>query len=124
VLLAKSGGGRVKARRTTRGAGGNLFPMRTAFFAAMQEALARGLDHALEVVAPFSSMEKEDVIRRGVELDVPLELTLSCMNPVAPRDPGGAPLHCGQCSKCRERRDAFSALGLDDPAPYASPPPR
>ena len=45
-------------------------------------------------------MHKSEVIRLGVELGVPLELTLSCMNPQ-----GG--VHCGQCSKCRERRDAF-----------------
>jgi 7-cyano-7-deazaguanine synthase in queuosine biosynthesis len=34
------------------------------------------------------------------------------------------PLHCGLCSKCRERRDAFAALGADDPARYAAPSPR
>jgi 7-cyano-7-deazaguanine synthase len=44
---------------------GNPFPdARPAFFAAMQEARSLGLDHAIEVAAPFSTMEKEDVIRR------------------------------------------------------------
>jgi len=56
---------------------------------------------------------------------VPLELTLSCMNPVTRHlshrtDP--VVEHCGRCSKCRERRDAFRAAGLEDPAPYATPP--
>jgi 7-cyano-7-deazaguanine synthase len=128
VLLAKAGvvAAARGARRIALGPlAGNPFPdARPAFFAAMQEALSLGLDHAIEVVAPFSSMEKEDVVRRGIELGVPLELTLSCMNPAAPRNLAGVPLHCGQCSKCRERRDAFAALGLDDPAPYASAPPR
>lgn len=128
VLLSKAGvvAASRGARRIALGPlSGNPFPdARPAFFAAMQEALSLGLDHALEVVAPFSTMEKEDVIRRGIELGVPMELTLSCMNPVAPAGPGGVPLHCGQCSKCRERRDAFAALGLADPAPYASTPPR
>jgi len=128
VLLAKAGvvAASRGARRIALGPlAGNPFPdARPAFFAAMQEALSLGLDHAIEVAAPFSTMEKEDVIRLAVELGVPLELTLSCMNPVAPRDPAGVPLHCGQCSKCRERRDAFAALGLDDPAAYAGAPPR
>jgi 7-cyano-7-deazaguanine synthase len=46
---------------------------------------------------------------------VPLELTLSCMNPKDDR-------HCGQCSKCRERRDAFNEAGVADPTTYAVAP--
>ena len=33
-------------------------------------------------------------------------------------------LHCGHCSKCRERRDAFAAAGVLDPTTYAQPSPR
>jgi 7-cyano-7-deazaguanine synthase len=55
------------------------------------------------------------VIRLGVELGVPLALTLSCMNPRDSR-------HCGQCSKCRERRDAFRDAGVPDPTAYAVAP--
>lgn len=126
VLLSKAGvlAAVKRARRIALGPlAGNPFPdARPAFFSAMGEALSLGLDHSIEVAAPFLDWEKEDVIRRGLDLDVPLELTLSCMNPV---DGGaGPPLHCGQCSKCRERRDAFAAVGADDPAAYAAPSPR
>jgi 7-cyano-7-deazaguanine synthase len=95
---------------------GNPFPDATPqFFAAMQEALSLGLAHRIEVAAPFASMDKSDVIRLGIEIGVPLELTLSCMNPREGR-------HCGQCSKCRERRDAFAETGVDDPTTYAVAP--
>ena len=47
----------------------------------MARALSLGLAHPIEIAAPFSAMHKSDVIRLGVELGVPLELTLSCMNP-------------------------------------------
>jgi len=128
VLLAKAGvvAASTGARRVALGPlAGNPFPdARPAFFAAMQEALSLGLDHAIEIDAPFLGMHKEDVIRRGVELGVPLELTLSCMSPVASTGADGLPRHCGQCSKCRERRDAFQAIGIADPAPYAGIPPR
>ena len=97
---------------------GNPFPDATAeFFAAMSRALSLGLDHFIEVAAPFAALHKADVIRLGVELGVPLELSLSCMNPR-----GG--LHCGLCSKCRERRDAFDEAGVADPTVYAAPSPR
>lgn len=126
VLLSKAGvvAAVKRARRIALGPlAGNPFPdARPAFFSAMGEALSLGLDHSIEVAAPFLDWEKEEVIRRGLDLGVPLELTLSCMNPV---DGGaGPPLHCGQCSKCRERRDAFAAVGADDPAAYAAPSPR
>jgi 7-cyano-7-deazaguanine synthase len=95
---------------------GNPFPDATPeFFAAIARALSLGLAHPIEVVAPFARMHKSDVIRLGLELGVPLELTLSCMSPRDGR-------HCGQCSKCRERRDAFIEAGVEDPTEYATPP--
>jgi 7-cyano-7-deazaguanine synthase len=97
---------------------GNPFPDATGeFFSTMARALSLGLAHDLTIDAPFVSMEKSDVIRLGVEIGVPLELTLSCMNP-------RNGLHCGQCSKCRERRDAFREAGVADPTLYAIQPAR
>jgi 7-cyano-7-deazaguanine synthase len=97
---------------------GNPFPDATPeFFLAMARALSLGLAHDLEIAAPFADRSKSDVIRLGIELGVPLELTLSCMNPQEGR-------HCGRCSKCRERRDAFIEAAVPDPTEYANPPAR
>ena len=91
---------------------GNPFPDATAeFFAAMARSLSLGLALPISVAAPFAAMHKADVIRRGLELGVPLERTLSCMNPRNGRQ-------CGACSKCRERGDAFREAGVADPAVY------
>jgi 7-cyano-7-deazaguanine synthase len=95
---------------------GNPFPDATpAFFDTMSRALSLGLGTPIAIAAPFAAMHKSDVIRRGMELGVPLELTLSCMQP---KDG----LHCGRCSKCRERRDAFREAGVDDPTKYRHTP--
>lgn len=126
VLLAKAGvvAATTGAHRIALGPlAGNPFPdARPEFFMAMSRALSLGLDHAIEIVTPFLEWQKEDVIRRGVELGVPLEFTLSCMSPVT--NANELPRHCGLCSKCRERRDAFAAAGVADPTPYANRSPR
>jgi 7-cyano-7-deazaguanine synthase len=97
---------------------GNPFPDATpAFFSAMAHALSLGLDHRVEIVAPFALMHKADVVKLGAALGVPLELSLSCMSP-------REGLHCGLCSKCRERRDAFDEAGIPDRTVYAAPSPR
>ena len=97
---------------------GNPFPDATPeFFSQFGRALSAGLDRPVEIVAPFLTLHKSDVIRRGVSLGVPLEHTLSCMQPVDG-------IHCGRCSKCRERRDAFIEAGTADPTTYASSPAR
>lgn len=97
---------------------GNPFPDATPeFFGAMARSLSLGLASEISIDAPFAELEKSAVIQLGVTLGVPLELTLSCMNP---RDG----LHCGQCSKCRERRDAFREANVSDPTAYATVPPR
>jgi 7-cyano-7-deazaguanine synthase len=83
---------------------GNPFPDATPeFFAAMSRAMSLGLARPLAIAAPLSALHKEDVVKMGLELGVPLDLTLSCMNPTAGRP-------CGRCSKCRERDDAMKKL--------------
>lgn len=97
---------------------GNPFPDATpGFLDAFARALSLGLAHAIAIEAPFLTCHKADVVRLGLELDVPLALTLSCMQPEEGR-------HCGRCSKCRERRDAFREGGVEDPTRYATPPAR
>ncbi len=96
----------------------NPFPdARPAFFDAMARALTLGLEHVLTIDAPFATWHKDEVIRRGIELGVPLAQSLSCMNPRGDQ-------HCGACSKCRERHDAFVKSGIADPTSYATPLPR
>ncbi len=145
VLLTKAGvvASKAGAHRIALGPlAGNPFPdARPTFFEAMAAALSLGLDHAIEIATPFLAWEKEDVIKRGVELGVPLELTLSCMNPPPSRPKAATagsrrsslhgsraeadgPQHCGLCSKCRERRDAFAGAGVSDPSTYANISPR
>jgi 7-cyano-7-deazaguanine synthase len=97
---------------------GNPFPDATPrFFDALNAAFSLGLATPIEVAAPFAHLHKEDVVKIGDLLGVPFELTLSCMNP-------SGTMHCGLCSKCRERRDAFQAAGITDPTTYAHVSPR
>jgi 7-cyano-7-deazaguanine synthase len=127
VLLTKAGviASKIGAHRIALGPlAGNPFPdARPEFFGAMAKALTLGLDHPTEIVTPFLTWQKADVIRRGIELGVPFEFTLSCMSPIVAGDTSEV-LHCGLCSKCRERRDAFAAAGVSDPSTYAHRSPR
>jgi len=119
TLLAKAGIYCAFARLSRIAVGqlqGNPFSDATPeFFSAMAHALSLGLNHRLDIAFPFLSKTKADVIRLGASLQVPFELTLSCMNP---QESG----HCGVCSKCRERRDAFIASGINDPTLYGRLP--
>ena len=98
---------------------GNPFPDATPqFFSALNTAFSLGLAAPIADRARRSrSLHKEDVVKIGARLGVPFELTLSCMNP-------SGTTHCGLCSKCRERRDAFQAAGINDPTTYANISPR
>ena len=120
VMLLSKAGIHCAQQRISRIAigplAGNPFPDATPeFFESMSRTLSLGLGHDIAIDAPLAHMHKSDVVRLGLELKVPLELTLSCMNPDEGR-------HCGRCSKCRERRDAFLEVGAEDPTVYATRP--
>lgn len=66
----------------------------------------------IEIRAPLLTLSKAEIIRLGVSLGAPLQLTHSCYDPTA----GGEA--CGRCDSCRIRLDGFKAVGLTDPAVY------
>lgn len=83
---------------------------RPDFFDAMNQAISLGTDGAVYIQAPFLRGNKTTIIKRGLELGVPYQLTRTCYqdNPVA----------CGRCGSCNERKEAFLANGIEDPIEY------
>jgi 7-cyano-7-deazaguanine synthase len=67
----------------------------------------------IHVRAPLLLFSKADIVRRGVELKVPFELTHSCY------DPDGSGTACGRCDSCLIRREGFRQAGVVDPVRYA-----
>lgn len=68
----------------------------------------------LEIVTPVIRMRKSEIVRRGVELGAPLELTWSCYQ--------AEEAACGVCDSCALRLRAFEEAGVHDPIPYAQRP--
>ncbi len=79
-----------------------------AFVQAMNRAIVEGTGGELRLEAPFVEATKADIVRTGLELGVPYELTWSCY------EGGKAP--CGQCATCLDRAAAFAANDVPDPA--------
>jgi 7-cyano-7-deazaguanine synthase len=84
-----------------------------AFEAAVHVGTKAGVEgRRMEVRAPLLSLTKADIIRLGVSLKVPFELTHSCYDPVGS-------LACGLCDSCLIRRPGFAQAGVVDPIAYA-----
>ena len=58
--------------------------------------------------APFIGLTKAQVVKKGLELKVPYELTWSCYM--------GEDKPCGVCGTCLDRAKAFAENGVADPA--------
>jgi 7-cyano-7-deazaguanine synthase len=61
----------------------------------------------VEIHAPYLSIDKGDIVKKGIELGVDFSLTWTCYK--------GAETPCGKCGACRERSEAFAKAGIDDP---------
>lgn len=90
-------------------AAGNAYPdCSDAFNQSMRQAIEIGSGNQLTIEAPFVNFTKADVVREGLRLGVPYELTWSCYE--------GNDTPCGKCGTCRDRAAAFAANGVADPA--------
>ena len=78
------------------------------FVNAMNQAIYLGSGNQLTIEAPFVKWTKKDVVREGLRLHVPYELTWSCYE--------GGDKPCGKCGTCLDRAAAFAANGVKDPA--------
>ena len=90
-------------------AAGNAYPdCSDAFNKAINEAIYIGSGNQLKVEAPFIGLTKAQVVKKGLELKVPYELTWSCYM--------GEDKPCGVCGTCIDRAKAFEENGVADPA--------
>lgn len=89
-------------------AAGSAYPdCSDVFNSAMNQAIYEGSGHQLEIKAPFVEMTKADIVKIGLDLNVPYELTWSCYE--------GHDQPCGTCGTCIDRQNAFLKNGIKDP---------
>jgi 7-cyano-7-deazaguanine synthase len=85
---------------------------RPEFYRAFEAAIRQGTrpETRIRIETPVIQMTKEQIVRRGVELGVPFELTWSCYQ--------AEEAACGACESCVLRRRGFEAAGVVDPIRY------
>jgi 7-cyano-7-deazaguanine synthase len=84
---------------------------RPEFYAAYNEAVRKGTKEGrICIETPLIGLRKADIVRLGLELGAPFDLTWSCYS----REDRA----CGVCDSCVLRTRAFAAAGVRDPIPY------
>ncbi|PYX75623.1 MAG: 7-cyano-7-deazaguanine synthase QueC [Acidobacteria bacterium] len=86
---------------------------RPVYYKAFNEVVKAGTKEGnIEIVTPLIAMRKAEIVRLGLELGAPFDLTWSCYS--------HADQACGVCDSCVLRLRAFQAAGIQDPIPYAA----
>jgi 7-cyano-7-deazaguanine synthase len=88
---------------------------RPEFYRAFQDVARLGTKRGVEgrpveIRYPLISLTKADIVRKALELGVPLRLTWSCYL--------GGDKACGMCDACQLRLKGFQEAGVEDPVPY------
>jgi len=86
---------------------------RPAYYKAFNDVVKAGTkDGSIEILTPLIAMKKSEIVRLGLELGAPFDLTWSCYS----REDRA----CGICDSCALRLRAFQSAGAQDPIPYAA----
>ncbi|HLQ50105.1 MAG TPA: 7-cyano-7-deazaguanine synthase QueC [Terriglobales bacterium] len=84
---------------------------RPAYYRAYNEVIRTGTrEGAIQVVTPLIGLRKSEIVRLGLELSAPFELTWSCYS--------RHERACGVCDSCVLRLRAFEQAGAGDPIAY------
>lgn len=86
---------------------------RESYIQAMQEAINLGTKETttIEILRPLVKLSKAEIVKKSLDLNVPLELTWSCYQ--------NSEKACGVCDSCRLRLQGFSQAHAKDPITYA-----
>lgn len=91
---------------------------RPEFVNAMEHALSLGTrtgnNNGFRIVVPLQFLTKGEIVRKGIELEVPFSLTWSCYR--------GGKKACGTCDSCVLRLKGFMEAGYRDPIEYSEYP--
>ena len=84
---------------------------RPAYYEAFNQVIKTGTkEGTIEIVTPLIHLRKAEIVRLGLELGAPFDLTWSCYSR---QDQA-----CAICDSCVLRLRAFAAAGAKDPIPY------
>lgn len=78
-----------------------------AFFHSIREAVYEGTGKQLLLYAPFLHKNKSEIVKEGLALNIPYELTWSCYE--------GSDKPCRTCATCIDREQAFLNNQTIDP---------
>jgi 7-cyano-7-deazaguanine synthase len=84
---------------------------RPAYYQAFNAVIKAGTrEGKIEIVTPLIAMRKAEIVKLGLELSAPFDLTWSCYS--------HEDKACGVCESCMLRQRAFVEAGAQDPIPY------
>ena len=89
---------------------------RKKFYDAFNKVIKLGTkpETRIEIVTPVIDLKKHQIVKRGIKLNAPFELTWSCYQ--------NEDKACGVCDSCALRLRAFQKAGVEDPIPYIQRP--
>lgn len=80
------------------------------FLNTFNELIDVGSPDNIKIEAPAIDLTKEEIVKLGVEVGAPMEISYSCYK--------GGKKHCGVCESCMRRKRAFTQLGIEDLSEY------
>jgi 7-cyano-7-deazaguanine synthase len=89
---------------------------RPSFFSAFEKMIDAGTRPGtkIKIETPIINLSKAEIVKKGIGLNVPLELTWSCYQ--------NEDEACGECDSCALRLRGFQEAGFEDPIPYKTRP--
>ena len=90
---------------------GTTFPDNSKeYLKNFNELIEVGSPDNIKIEAPAIDLDKEEIVKLGVEVGAPMRLSYSCYK--------GEEKHCGVCESCMRRKRAFEKLGITDFTEY------
>ncbi len=89
---------------------------RPEYYQVYNQLIAAGTrpETRIEIVTPLITLRKQEIVKKGIELDAPFHLSWSCYR--------SQEMACGRCDSCALRLRAFEQAGAKDAIPYAAQP--